>query len=177
MALAVVPAAKQEPAAENIGLIFVDGEKPKIPRRVYFFEPVPAGLDSLTGLQKTILGCLFTCHHDGRVRERWMRRIIGSEERWIAPFVLQLAGEYDLEAIKFLLQNIQQLKRENYSSFLKTNPDFRSIISRRILKHWTRYYHHRVGFAQHSAFILAREIGLWNENIKLPKPAGEPEAG
>jgi hypothetical protein len=171
--LSVIPAAKQEPAAENIGLIFVDGEKPKIPRRVHFFEPGLAGLDSLIELQKTILGCLYTCHHDGRVREKWLRQIIGSEVRWAAPFVLQLTGEYDAAALKFLLQNTQQLKRANYSDFLKTNPGFRLIISRRILNHWKRYFsRNQIEFSEHGAFILAREIGLWDEAVKKPKAIG-----
>jgi hypothetical protein len=69
----------------------VGGEPVHIPSRIYHDPMAPS--DVLTALflkpvQRTILACLYTRHHDGRVRQNWLRTIAASTEPWVAPFVV-----------------------------------------------------------------------------------------
>lgn len=43
---------------------------------------------------RTVLDCLFTKHHDGYVREKYLRAVINAQFAWVPPFVIQLLGEY-----------------------------------------------------------------------------------
>ncbi|MEU1409974.1 hypothetical protein ABZ471_48770, partial [Streptomyces sp. NPDC005728] len=92
--LAVVPHSRLEPMEPFE--VEVQGETVVIPSRIYNKEP---GADSerlLTKTQQVILHCLYTRHHDGRVRQRHLEQIVASTEPWVVPFVVQLAGEYVL---------------------------------------------------------------------------------
>ena len=173
--LDAIPVAKHAPSSDDIGLITLEGESLNIPFRIYFPEPNQISLVLLTKLQRAILTCLYTRHHDGRVREKYLREIIGAEERWVIPFVLQLAGEYIIEIIKFLDQNSHQLKRENYSSFVKANPAFCLITSQRIFSYWSCYFRHDPPFFnEHCGFMFAKEIGLWDEGVAKKMPKRKP---
>ena len=53
----------------------------------------------LTARQRLILGCIFTRHHNGYVRQQWMRAVVPHAEPWVVPFVLALLGEYVVEIV------------------------------------------------------------------------------
>lgn len=164
--LNVIPVAKHPRSSNDIGLVSLDGESLKVPFRVYFPEPSQSSSASLTKTQRTILACLYTRHGDGHVRERCLRKLIGTEEQWVVPFVLQPIGEYVIEIIQFILQNADQLKREHYSNFIKSNPEFCTTTSRRILSYWSCYFRHTsLFFSEHCGFIIAKELGLWDERV------------
>ena len=170
--LSAVPVAEHSASTDDIGHISVGGENLKIPFRVCFPEPSHSSLASLTKAQRTILTCLYTRHHDGHIREKYLREIIGAEEQLVSPFVLQLLGEYVIEIIQFISQNTDRLKSVNYSSFIKMNPEFCTRTSQRILSYWSCYFRHTaLFFDEYCGFLAAKELGLWDERIakKLPK--------
>src|SRR4029077_9774802 len=72
--------------------VIVAGEIVSIPSRVYYD---PAQIDGLrlTSLQKELVDCLLTRHHNGWVRQKHLERIVRSANFWIPPFVIQLVGE------------------------------------------------------------------------------------
>jgi hypothetical protein len=111
-----------------------------IPQRVYY---PTALLDTLAGRpqqQQALIGCIFTRHCDGYVRERALRSVIGTEYPWVAPFVVQLAGEYVVEILEVIVANLDQLPRGAYAAFLAANPAFYATTKRRIVSYWDCYY-------------------------------------
>jgi hypothetical protein len=161
--LNAIPVAKHEPSKSDIGVITVEGECLHIPSRIYFPEPAQEFLSELSKQQRVILACLYTRHHDGFVREKWLKQIINAEEKWTVPFVLQFTGEYIIEIIKFLSDNVESLKREHYSNFIKANSDFTIKTSQRILSYWECYFRGvSPVFINYCGYKTANEIGLWN---------------
>lgn len=72
----VVPEARLAPSEPFE--VDVHGEIVAIPGRIYNAEPVATSVRHLTGSQQEMLHCWYTRHHDGRVRQRHLERIVGS---------------------------------------------------------------------------------------------------
>lgn len=97
----------------------------------------------------------------------------------VVPFTLQLLGEYVIEIIQFISQNTNQLKGQNYSRFIKSNPEFCARTSQRILSYWYCYFRHTSLFLnEHCGFLAAKELGLWDYHLakKLPKHSSSKDA-
>ena len=77
-------------AAQPFG-VQVDGETVVIPYRVYNEQPQPSVFAMLSPRQKSMLACLYTRHHDGHVRQRYLRQVGELACGWVAPFVVQAA--------------------------------------------------------------------------------------
>lgn len=69
-ALALVSPCPIELSADDIGPVRVAGEALYIPSRIYSPEPPIDAQDAVTETAKMILGCLYTRHSDGRIREK-----------------------------------------------------------------------------------------------------------
>lgn len=74
----------------------VEGERLQLLARFYSPEPSRDALTDLTARQKLILTCLYSRHHDGRVREAHLRTLEG-DEPWLPVFVLRLVSEYVIQ--------------------------------------------------------------------------------
>jgi hypothetical protein len=110
-----------------------------LPRRIYYVPPVLQTL-RLNALQTEILDCLFTRHHDGLVREAHLGRIIRSQNAWIPCFVVPLVGEYVVEILQVIHENLTYLGTPVYAEFLRSNPEFLDLIEERVLSYWDCYY-------------------------------------
>ena len=94
-----------------------------IPERIYFSEPASG---NLTTIQKYILDCIFTKHHDGFIRQKHLRNLLFCTEYWIIPFCFRLLGEY----VKDILPDIKvQIDNniENYLYFISENNEFYNL--------------------------------------------------
>ena len=118
-----------------------------IPGRIYNPE-VPADvLAELTPVQRTMLHCLYTRHHDGYVRQRHLANIITSPEPWVPPYVVELIGEYVVEIIADIRVGLAELdepgsaRRRQHGRFVESNPARFNLISRRVQSYWANYYH------------------------------------
>jgi hypothetical protein len=67
-----------------------------IPERIYYNEPELFYVAALSPLQKDILNCMFSRHHDGFVREMNIRKIIlrCNDNIWMIIYVVRPLGEY-----------------------------------------------------------------------------------
>jgi len=121
----------------------VNSETVSIPQRIYH-NPLDVSVLSRFGwrsqTKKEILDCLFTRHADGFVREERLRRVIRSNNIWIPPFVIQLAGEYIVEILRIIEQHLDTLDEALYSGFVQSNPQFIAKTKQRILSYWDCYY-------------------------------------
>ena len=117
----------------------VAGELVSIPGRVYCAH---AALETtpLSDLQKELVDCLLTRHQNGFVRQKHLDRIIGSENIWIPPFVIQLIGEYVIEILQVIEQSLSNLNVSVYEEFIWWNPEFMALTERRVTSYWNEHY-------------------------------------
>ena len=139
-----------------------------IPYRVYY-DRQAISFTNLTSLQQVVLGCVLTRHHDGFVRGENLGRIISRKESWIAPFVIQLVGEYVVEILEAIHNNLSSLDSTVYATFLNDNISFWETTKQRVVSYWDCYYRrtwkHRedyVGFRiiEHLESLLIRTSGV-----------------
>lgn len=129
--------------------IEVDGKRISIPARVYFDTIDPSTIANLPEAQQAIIGCVYTRHHHGYTRQRWLRRVVALEHPWVAPFVVQLAGEYVVEIVVDIVQGMPDLANPNsplaarYGSFLAMNPNFWHLTRQRAASYWDCYHRGR----------------------------------
>ena len=119
--------------------VVIEGEGLAIPQRIYSDESQLENIDILSRTQQEISLCFFSRHHNGFVRERCLKEMIGSKEDFVAPFVLQLLGEYIIEIIEYIYQNKEFLNKPAFKKFIAENPAFYNLIWQRIYSYWDCY--------------------------------------
>lgn len=142
--LAVMPASRFLPAASFSAV--VQGQQVTIPGRLYNDEPSADTVTTLSPRQRQLLHCLYSRHCDGRARQRHLEKIIGSTDPWVVPFVLQLVGEYVLEILVTIREELPGLATPGtheqlaYGRFILDNPAFFDRTQRRVVSYWNCYY-------------------------------------
>jgi hypothetical protein len=116
--------------------VTIDGEPVTIPDRVYNSEPRHP--ERLTDLQRRILHCVYSRHHDGFVRQTHLRELLHCHEPWIAPFVVKLVGEYVLPIVEDVWTAISDdpAERETLRRFARENPTFMELTRQRAISYW-----------------------------------------
>ena len=144
----MLPAAKLPPALPF--RVLLAGETVTIPYRIYAPEPSPGRLEELSFVQRTVVDCLYTRHHDGWVRQRHAQRIVGHVEAWVAPFVVQLIGEYVDEILQVIhhalvpaLTDPGSAVNAVYGMFAAENPQFVARTRQRAASYWDCYHRDR----------------------------------
>lgn len=147
-ALRVLPPAKHKPASPFH--VLVAGEPVAIPYRIYPDEPSPDAQAALSPTQRAIVDCLYTRHHDGRVRQNHLERVVGLTEPWVAPFVVQLVGEYVDEILLVIQRGLapslavpDNCAGRVYGRFAAENPAFLALMSQRVASYWSCHYRQR----------------------------------
>jgi hypothetical protein len=103
-----ISALPENPYWFNTFTLTVDGEVVSIPRRVYHNISLVQrkGLDNV---QRELIDCILTRHCDGFQRQRSLSQVLNSNHVWIPPFVVQLLGEYVIEIIRVIEDNLKNL--------------------------------------------------------------------
>ncbi|WP_432173955.1 hypothetical protein [Streptomyces sp. Tue6028] len=142
--LAVMPASRFRPL-EPFSVV-VEGQQVSIPGRLYNDEPPTEAVASLSSRQRQLLHCLYSRHCDGMVRQRHLAEVVGSVDPWVVPFVVQLVGEYVLEILAVIRDELRDLatpgarSRLAYGQFIVDNPAFFARTQRRVVSYWSCYY-------------------------------------
>lgn len=126
--------------SEDSFLVKINDEKIEIPQRVYFETVNVLTKARLSSTQKEILDCLYTRHHDGYVREKALKSIVGFSNICVIPFIIRLFGEYVIEILQVIYQSIDQLEPSKYGHFIENNKDFYEVNKQRVLSYWDCYY-------------------------------------
>jgi hypothetical protein len=126
--------------AENKQLVYLDTEELNIPYRLYFNEPNPANEKLLTDLQKVILNCLYTRHHNGLIRQRRLENLLVKSDYFIVPFSFQLLGEYVIEILEVLDRHINPSTIDSYVKFKNENRQYWATTQSRVVSYWDAYY-------------------------------------
>lgn len=121
----------------------VRGEAFAYPRRIYCRPSLPAVAAQYADDARLLTQAMGTRHWDGRVREHCLHGILTADRDWIAPFVVQLLGEYVLEIAEAILAAKDRLDPSIYAAFAGENPQFMATTERRVVSYWNCYFRER----------------------------------
>jgi hypothetical protein len=159
----------QKRSQHDIGPITLNGKQLRIPARIYNPEPARTIVRSLGDVERSIAACLFTRHHDGHVRERALTQIPVSVESWVAPFIIQLLGEYVIELVERAASLIEGAPTAGYVAFARENPDFLRLTSQRATSYWNAYYREGIRTrADYPAFPPLARLIRWSSSETPP---------
>lgn len=151
------------PSSTNLEPVCVDGQTLHIPCRVYLQPPPPHVVRALGETERLILACLLSRHYNGVERQRHVPQLLAASEDWVAPFVIQLVGEYVVEIIDVIVHRMDDLLNERYIRFAADNPHFIALTKRRVISYWNEYYRYRFPrFADYPGFKVMDALGLWS---------------
>jgi hypothetical protein len=137
--LQVVSVLPENPHSVGNFTVKVSGELLSILRRVYHNTSL-IHTERLSSLQRELIDCILTRHHDGFVRQRSLSAIISSNNAWVPPFVIQLLGEYVIEITCVIDKHLRSLDASLYARFLEANQDFLALTEKRVVSYWDCYY-------------------------------------
>lgn len=120
----------------------LEQEDIQIPMRLYVPEVAAERIEQLTPTQQTILYCLYTRHHDGHIREHYLRQLLKAhqQDEWILAYILELASEYVLEIVEVIVPAIEQWDPEVKRRFVEDDPAYMKRIEDRMISYWNAYY-------------------------------------
>lgn len=142
-AISRLPPSQLAPSTHSIGPIRINHQPIHIPSRIYA-TPVP--LPSKVNAQATenrITTCLYTRHHDGYVRECFLRALLPVRTIWEVPFVVQLTGEHVVEIIGVIEAALSDDQALLFSQFARENAEFIRLTRQRLTSYWNCYYRHQ----------------------------------
>jgi hypothetical protein len=155
---AVMPVSRFQPHAPFS--VVVEGQQVSIPGRLYSDKPPPEAVASLSPRQRQLLCCLYSRHHDGMVRQRHLEKVVGCTDPWVVPFVVQLVGEYVVEILAVILDELRDLAAPGtnghlaYGQFIVDNPAFFERTQRRVVSYFSLYYRHNYASRDYPGFAL-----------------------
>ena len=135
-----LPPPTHKPSTDDIGEVTVHGERVKIPYRVYIPEIRDVHVDEFSSTQRLVLACIYTRHHDGHARERALRQLPLPGDAFVAPFIVQLIGEYVVEIVEMILDQVDQVKTPEFRRFVEENQPFLARTRQRATSYWDCYY-------------------------------------
>ncbi len=120
----------------------LEQERIQIPTRLYLLEVDSERIKQLTSTQQTMLFCLYTRHHDGHIRERYLRQLLktNQQDEWILVYILELASEYVLDIVDIIVPVIEQWNLEVKRRFVSNDPAYMKRIEDRMISYWNAYY-------------------------------------
>lgn len=114
----------------------------QIPTRLYLSEVDAKRIEELTSTQQTMLYCLYTRHHDGHIREHYLRQLLNTHQQdgWVLAYIIELASEYVLEIVDIIVPVIEQWDSEVKRRFVEDDPAYMKRIEDRMISYWNAYY-------------------------------------
>jgi hypothetical protein len=119
----------------------VDHEALQIPYRLYYRpEVLRRQLSNSQGIDKLVFACLGTRHYDGYLRQECLIELLGSEDSWLTPYIVQLAGEYVVEIAADVADGIVLRDPSSLAAFATENPGYLATLGRRMTSYWSCYH-------------------------------------
>lgn len=117
------------------------GEPLILPSRLYLNEAKEEKIQNLTDRQRWILYCMYTRHHDGYIREKYVRRLEQEQAKtdWVLLYLIELTGEYVYEILERIEPMLQTWSEEQLKTFAAANDRYLQRIERRIISYWDIY--------------------------------------
>ena len=147
--------------ATNPFSVVCDGESLLIPQRIYGPPISDNQFASLCFIEQLIAACWFTRHHDGHVRERFLRHLQNYRASWVIAYVVVLCGEYVIELLQYIWERRELFDAVVLGRWLNGNEEFYSKTRARITSYWDCYY--RSSCAQFDGYVGRRLITFFDE--------------
>ena len=141
--------------------VSVQGEAVEIPYRIYNPEPPAGAVKSLSELQRLIVACICSRHHDGYVRESACAAIVPSREPWVVPYVVRPLGEYVVEISTLILERLtaqSSFTWPAYREFVRANSAFMALTEQRAISYWSCYYRHDLARDEYPATVALNRL-------------------
>jgi hypothetical protein len=145
-----------------------DGEVIQIPHRIYRPVISESQFSSLHPVEQSIAACWFTRHHDGHVRERFLRALPSFDSSWVIAYVVALSGEYVVELPHGIWERRSLFDVAVLGRWLRDNPEFYSRTRSRVVSYWDCYYR----TACFETYVGSHLIAFLDESITLALPPG-----
>jgi hypothetical protein len=153
-------------SSRDIGQISIYGESIHIPYRIYTNEP-ECTFSEIDKACRPILSCIYSRHHDGHIRQKYLQNIFSIQRIWVSPYILQLVSEYVVEIIESIQINISSFPKDGFAEFLENNGEYSEVLRQRIISYWNCYYRHTYPkFSDYPGFTVGKLLGLWEKNKK-----------
>lgn len=121
-----------------------EGERIKIPYRIYLTDVDAGFCKNLSAVQETIFHCIFSRSHDGYVREKHIDALLklGPPE-WAIPYVVKVCDEYVVEILELVYRRLSGTDTSAYRAVCRRNlPRF--VYSHcRMVSYWNEFYRDR----------------------------------
>ena len=113
-----------------------------IPHRIYYNEPTLPQYKSLTEKQQLLINCLYTRHDNGFIREEKLKSIINScsKHSWIIPYLILLTGDYVIEILEVIKDNLDVIDKAEVKDFIANNPVLYNSLESHVVSYWNCYY-------------------------------------
>jgi hypothetical protein len=143
--------------------VVIAGGQIEIPYRIYVEPLTDHEVDQLPQELRIITACWFSRHHDGRVRERFLRSISANDSDWIVSYVLPLCGEYVLPILDLIWDERDRFSIHVLTSWIRLNTALYQTIRRRIVSYWNCYY--RSENPDFSKYVGGRLIEFMDDHL------------
>ncbi|MCW4454268.1 hypothetical protein OK348_05620 [Flavobacterium sp. MXW15] len=140
------------------------------PYRVYYARGDLMAAASRGGNPGLIATCLGTRHHDGFLREECVRKLLRAEEPWIAPYVIQLLGEYVLETGQAIERALPARDLRMHVGYARSNRPHLETLERRAVSYWNAYYRQDFPACRVLANLLDAARGGADDMLPVPAP-------
>lgn len=146
--------------------IKINDESIHIPERIYYEEPKETEEMKLSYLQRQIIECVFTRHHDGYVRQKRLNNIFKRRtvQKWVIPYIIRLSGEYIVEIIEDIYSNIHLIPVNELKEFINKNQKFVVTTKGRIASYWGEYYMRYIKRNDYMGFTLENYLESLNKS-------------
>ena len=144
--------------------INLGGQTINIPHRIYYEEPAQ---ENLTETETLLLDCIFTRHHNGYVREKRLRRIVTVDNYFVMPFIVQLLGEYVLEILIVIKDNLNPKLLDKFIKLMDDNPTFFETTEKRVQSYWDFYYKWKTKKNDYAGFQILKAMSERIKELKL----------
>jgi hypothetical protein len=133
-----------------------------IPYRIY---NAAISLSSVDEVDRPYVAAIYTRHHDGHVRETALDAALHQYRDWMAPFVVQLLGEYVVELASIIeswLVTSPDATVASLRRFTAANPGFTHLTRARSMSYWGEYYQAEYSQRAYPPLAALRTItGVW----------------
>ena len=135
----------------------------QIPYRIY--RPVIPGevFAELPPRDGLIAACWFTRHHDGHVRERFVRALPTFGHSWVVAYVVTICGEYVVELLEYIWERRDLFDRAVLARWLFENEAFHARTRSRIVSYWDCYYRRQC--PSFDSYVGSRLIDFFEECV------------
>lgn len=146
---------------ENIDILY----------RMYYEELDGDIIKELTNTQYKILCCIYTRHHNGYIREKYLNELLELNiEEWEIPFIIKLCDEYVVEILDLIYNKLSKRNNEDIKLFSLNNKMAIHKGYERMTSYWNGFYRSEVyQFKNYVGRKLFREILCYDKSFKNSK--------